>query len=341
MKVKSAVCLFVVLCVLLLSGCSDYQIENMDILTTYFADEKDGKIILGGGVANVRTLSDSMADKPVSLIFAEGKSLAEAEDNLKKSADHPLFYGGIRAVVVSDKFAENGIYKLAQSLKSDYKLRSESMFFITKKEPKKVITHNAINDFTGGFAAESLLKALGEEGRITYCEFSDVFEMQAVGKTGLAVATVDISDDIMRFDGYGIFNGEKLVGFTKNEQTEGVNIFLNEKASLDFYFNSDKYSIYKTAERKEAYFDGENLSFDVTFDFVCSADMTEDIKQKAEKNIRQSAEAAFKYCKDEGCDFLKLYRIFQKDYRFEFENQNYSELIKNAKLNLWVDIKQK
>ena len=69
--------------------------------------------------------------------------------------------------------------------------------------------------------------------------------------------------------------------------------------------------------------------------------MPNDMKQKVKKNIKQCSEEAFKKCKDTGCDFLKLYRTFQKDYRFEFENENYSELIKRANINLTVNIKEK
>lgn len=341
MKHKLASVIFVILCLLLLNGCSGTQLENMDILTTYFADTSDDKIKLGGGVANVRTLSDSMAEDPVSLIFATGETISEAEDKLIKSADHPLFFGGVRAVCISRDFAERGIGEFIESIKTDNKLRSESMFFVTETDAEKIVKHKAINDFTGGFAAESLLYALEEEGRIIHANLSDVFEMRSIKKVGIAVPTIDTKEDIMRFDGYAVFNKEKLIGFTDGEASDGVNIFLNKNAAYDFYINQKKYTVRKTKENKRAFFKDGKLHFDIEFEFECESDeiSEKDIKEICGK-LKSKAEAAFFKVKDTGCDFLKLYRLYQKDFRFEFENANYQEQIKNATSNIKVVIKK-
>lgn len=338
MKLKIIMSAFVVLCVITLSGCSSRQLEDMDILTTYFADSAEDKIKLGGGVANVRTLSDSMADTPVSLIFAEGGSLSEAEERLSKSADHPLFFGGVRAVIVSENFAKKGIYEFLGGLKSDYKLRSEAMFFITKSNPEEIVMHKAINDFTGGFAAESLIRSLGAEGRITASSLSDVFEMMSVKKTGLAVAAVNIDDDIMQFEGYGIFDGEGLVGFAEGDVAEGINIFLNKNASVGIYSDKKKYTLKKIKEKKKARFEGGRLIFDIEFEF--ESELSGEGVKKAENMLKAQAESAFEMVRESGCDFLELYRIYQKDYRYEFETADYKKQLKNSEATINIKVKK-
>ena len=91
-------------------GCWPYtEVENMDILTSVYVGGKEGHIRLGGGVANVRSFSDAMADAPVSRISAKGENLETAILNLQQTADHPLFFGAMRAVVVEENYAKSDI----------------------------------------------------------------------------------------------------------------------------------------------------------------------------------------------------------------------------------------
>lgn len=346
MQFKLFMITVIVVCIITLSGCSRMQIEETDILTTYFAGVREDNVVLGGGVANVRTFADSMADDPVSPIYAEGKTLAEAQDKLVKSADHPLFFGSVRAVVVSEEFAKRGISEFLESLKSDYKLRSESMFFVTESEPEKIVAHKAINDFSGGFAAESMLENLEAEGRIVCSDISDMFETAYEEKTGIACACVDVSDGIMSFDGYAVFDKDRLIGFTNEKESDGVNAFLNKKSTFDYYIDGAKYTLIKSGERKKARLDNGFLTFELEFDFECKVynEMTDEsfsnVRTALENNVCESLNAAFERVKDEKCDFLNLYRIYQKDFRYEFENCDYGEQLAHSQANIKVNVKK-
>ncbi len=340
MKPKILFSALVCLAVPFLCGCSTSQLENTDILTTYYADKNSDTITLGGGVANVRTLSDSMADNPVSLIHAEGSSLSKAEDRLIKSADHPLFFGGIRALIIGDGFAEEGIGELIESIKDDYKLRSESMFFITNSEPEKIVIHKAINDFTGGFGAESLLDALNEEGKIFCSTIADVFEMMSVKKVGLAAASVDVKNEILSFDGYGIFDGEKMIETTSGDVSNGINMFLNNKCKFDFYIDEKKYTAEKIKQKKEAFLNGDNLFFDIGFEFELENKTNDEkVKKQIKEELIKYANASYDEARLLGCDFLNLYRIYQKKYRYEFENADYKSQLQNSSANIYVSLK--
>lgn len=344
MKTKTFGVLLAVFCMITFCGCSRFQFEKNDILTTYFADKNGDNTVLGGGVATVRTFSDSMAENPVSLIYAEGKSIAEAEERLQRSADHPLFFGAVRAVVVSEKLAQEGVYEFLKSLEGDYKLRSESLFFVTKDEPKKIVSHKAVNDFSGGFAAESMLENLESDGKIVCVDISDMFEMLCEKKIGIACACIDVEDDIMSFDGYAIFDGEKVICFTNEEETDGINMFLNEDSSLECYENGIKCSVKKRREKKEVFADGERLEFDFDFEFECSVspeNISDEearlIEEKIEERIEKCINSTLTRAKETGCDFLNLYLIYQKNNRYEFEQADYRKMIKEATTN--VDVK--
>lgn len=339
MKFKICAFAIAVFCVITLCSCSSTQIENTDILTTYFADESAGVVKLGGGVANVRTLADSMADKPVSLIYAHGKDFSQASERLKKSADHPLFFGGIRALVVGKELARNGIEELIESVKDNYKIRSESMFFVSMGNVENIVTHKAINDFTGGFAAESLLNSLAEEGEIFCVTLSDIFEMLSVGKTGIAVSCINVDADIMSFEDYAIFDGGKMIETTQGNVSKGINMFLNDKSSFDFYIDGQKYTVRKTAQKKEAFLNSEDLFFDIGFFFEGEFGKNEEVKNKIETYLSEYANSAFEETKTLGCDFLNLYRLYQKKYRYEFESAPYKEQIKRSNANIYVKLK--
>ncbi len=339
MRVKSYLIGFIILCVILLSGCSRMQLENMNILTTYFVKKEESDIVLGGGVSNVRTLSDSMADKPVSLIYGKGENLSEAEEKLEKSADHPLFFGGIRAVVIDERYAKDGIFEFVRGLEKDYKLRSESMVFVTEGDPEKIITHKAINDFTGGFAAESLLKALNDEGKISYVTLSDLFEMMAVKKAGIAISVVDTNDDILSFGGYALFNKDgKMIDLADNEVSEGITLFLNDVAETEFYKDGYKHEIKKINQKLSVKKENGKTLLYVKMEFD-SGSADEKIKRFAEEKITNAIKKAFKKAQDENCDFLNLYRIYQKKYRYEFEKSGYGGLLKDWEIKTQITVK--
>lgn len=339
MRVKSYLIGLVILCVLLFSGCSRMQLENMNILTTYFIKKEEKGIVVGGGVSNVRTLSDSMADKPVSLIYGEGETLSSAEERLEKSADHPLFFGGIRAVVINERYAKDGIFEFIRGLEKDYKLRSESMVFITKSDPEKIITHKAINDFTGGFAAESLLKALNDEGKISYVTLSDLFEMMAVKKAGIAVSVVETNDDILSFEGYALFDKEgKMIGFSSDEVSKGITLFLNAAAKTEFYKDGYKYEIKKTKQKLNIKKENGKTVLYAVMEFD-SGGAEDKIKRFSEEEILNAIKKAFEKAQEENCDFLNLYRIYQKKYRYEFEKDGYGGPLKDWELKVQITVK--
>ncbi len=347
MKLKGLMVAFVAACIFMLSGCYERQLEKTDILTTYFADKQDEKTVLGGGVATVRTFSDSMADNPVSLIFAKGDSLADAEQKLEKSADHPLFFGAVRAVIVGENMAKDGLLEFLKSLESDYKLRSESMFFITKSNPSDIVLHKAVNDFSGGFAAESMLESLEKDGKIVCPNVSDMFEVIYEGKVGIACASVELDEEMMRFSGYGIFNKDRLIFYSNEDETDGINAFINDAATFEYYNNGLKYSLKKIDEKKDVLYKDGGLKFDLDFEFECeisepyeniSNDELLKVEAAFEKILLKKIQAAFDKAVEERCDFLDLYMIYQKKYRYEFENSDYEKLFGEAVSNINVDV---
>lgn len=349
---KSSVAGAVLCTAFLLNGCGGYtEIENMDILTSHFVSLSDDKVCIGGGVANIRDFSDSSG--PVSFISASGDSLPDAVSALERSADHKLFYGGMRAVVIGDLYAREGVGEFMRYLRSEQNQRMSVDVFTSESEPKEIVKYKAVNDFSGGFAAESLIHSLEERGLAVRTTLGDVMTAAAEGSVGFAVPNILIEDEIMRINGYSIFDGERKVGFLGEQYSLPLCCFLGVRASesclVDIKQRSGVIEADMLSRRiyVEEDLDGRLcVSADFTFNLT-AADIEsgglapkeeETVKKQVKAQLCGTIESVLELSKDYGCDFLGLYKIYQKKHRAKFYNTDWRTAVSDMRYSVCVNI---
>ncbi len=331
--------------VLLLNGCAGYtEIENMDILTSHFVYQRGDQVQIGGGVANVRSLSDSMASDPVNMLSAEGGNLHDAVSALQRSADHKLFYGGMRAIVIGSSYAVNGIGEFARYIRSTPEQRMSVDVFTSENEPQEIVKYKAVNDFSGGFSAESIMRTLESENLAPRCTLGDVLAALAEEQVGFAVPNIAIEDEIMRINGYSIFSGETKIAFLGAEQISPLGFFVSPHGKGRYYADAGGRTVtveaqmtQKTVHVEESV-DGQlsvaaSFTFDMAVSDIGSAGLsqqeTEAVKVGVAQQIAQSAESLLALSKNYGCDFLGLYKIYQTKHRARFYTIDWPDKIRN------------
>lgn len=356
-KGKRVLTLCMMLPLLLLSGCSEYiEIENRDILTSMFVSKQEDRIMIGGGIANVRNFSSNM-EEPVSLIFAEGSSLNEARVRLMESADHKLFYGAARALVFENNYAENGISEFLFHFKNDSRSRLGIDMFTTSTDPREIVRYKAVNDFSGGFAAESIAKTLIKDGYMPRCSVSDALEALTEQKVGFILPNIEIQDEIMRITGYSIFDGDKKVGFIPTGEEAAVNYLLSDTARYSYYTEAEgsTFLCHVTMTDKqidvEKSSDGQlkigiSLAFEGDIDELSSvkavgADMRKSLSQTLSQTILDEVYQTTERAREMSCDFLGFYRTYQSKYRYDFDQEDWKSMIHQADItaDVTVDIK--
>ncbi len=325
----------------LFCGCYPYtEVENMDILTSVYIGKPDGEVQLGGGVANVRSFSDAMADEPVSLISAKGEDLEAAILNLQQSADHPLFFGAMRAVILEENFAEENILPFVRYLDTEPRSRRSTAVFVTDADLETVVKHKAVNDFSAGFAADSIITTLYEAGLVHYTSMGDVLYAVSYGDAGYPVARIAVDGDVMRLDGYALFRGGEMVGSTHNS---ALVCFTQKKAALRHVLNG--IPIETAVKNKEIKLQERNGILYVQADFTFAA-RTQDatplragqiniLKDKLHTALTTVLEESRKL----GCDFLQLYKIQMTKGRTDFDMKGWNTKISQMEFLVNVEVK--
>lgn len=356
-KSKIFAAVFPILALMLLCSCSGYtEIENMDILTSHFVAKDEDNISIGGGVANVRSLSDSMADSPVRYISASGATLSEAKQNLILSADHRLFYGGMRVIVIGDKYAKDGVGEFLDYILSTADHRTSVSVVTSSSDPREIVEYKAINDFTGGFAAESIIRTLQTQNLMPSCALSDVCEARVQKQVGFVLPDIQINDGVMSISGYSIFDHDKKIASLGNEYTAPLNYMLSRRASGNYTVYSDDggyfAAIVKMTDKKISVYEDENgrLKADADFDFEITVSpasgkhMSDEdkafIKGRLSEIIKSETESLINIAKSNRCDFIKLYKSYQTKMRRQFYETDWRDKIADMDVSVNVDCTQ-
>lgn len=336
-----------------LCSCSGYtEIENMDILTSHFVAKDGAGVRIGGGVANVRSLNDSMADSPVSYISASGQTLSEARKNLILSANHQLFYGSLRVLIIEDDYANDGIGEFLDYILSTSEHRTSVTLVTSSSNPRDIVEYRAINDFTGGFAAEGIIRTLRSQRLMSGCALSDVCEARANKQVGFVLPDILVEDGIMSIRGYSVFDRDKKTAFLGSEHTAALNYLLSKNAVGEYtlYLQDGGYFLCRAEMIKREIDIDENENgrlgarADFDFDIKLSAPMNVQISQTdklmaenmLKDRIKAEIDAVIQLAVSEKCDFLRLYKPYQAKYRRQFHETDWREKIGNIELDVNV-----
>ena len=345
----------IVLTGLVLCSCTGYtEIENMDILTSHFIYKNEDKIQLGGGIANVRSLSDSMADRPVSYISAQADTLYEASKKLQLSGDHKLFYGGIRALVIGQQYAYDGVGEFLDYVQTLPDHRATVSVFTSSSDARDIVEYKAVNDFSGGFAAESIVRTLQDADAMINCSLSQIWEAKAQKQVGFVVPDIEISNDIMSVSGYSVFDGEKKILHIDALAGAPLNYILSKKARWGYAVSvpeAGECEVYAQMTKKhiDVYENsGGVLCADMSFVFDITVNVpgdeyltneqTEHIKQNICTVINDEINAVLNMAKEHGCDFLQLYKAYQTKNRSGFYKLDWQKMISNMNISTNVSV---
>ncbi len=329
--------------IFLLCGCYPYtEVENMDILTSVYADMQAKEVLLGGGVANVRSFADSMAENPVSQIHASGKTLEEAIRRLRQSADHALFFGAMRAVVVGENLAQSGIEQFLHYLDAQPRLRRSTAVFVTDGALETIVGYKAINDFSAGFAADSIITTLYEEREMCYTSIGDVMYALSYGKAGHSVPHITVQEDVMRVDGYALFNGGRMVGYTNNPSL--VNFTVDRAVQRHLL---GRLSLKTELVKRKIMPSVENgkLHVSAQFEFVAAADSGTPVAaekcRKLEEKLASQLKAVLDYSREIGCDYPEIYKSRMAQSRADFDMEAWNALLPEMTYEVQVKVRAK
>jgi len=279
--------------------------------------------------------------------------LYEASKKLVLSADHKLFYGGIRALVIGNEYADSGVGEFLDYLNTLPDHRANVSVFTSSENARDIVEYKAVNDFSGGFAAESIVSTLQSQNAMINCSLSKILEAKLQG-VGFALPDIEIADGVMGVNGYSVFDGEKKIFHIDALSGAGLNYILSKKAREGYMAvvpDVGEFEVYCEMVKKDIdVFEGADgrLCTDISFvfDIVMSVpgdeylthEQTQQIKRNVSDIINKQINDILNIAKEQGCDFLELYKAYQTKKRARFYKLDWKKMISEMNISTNVSI---
>jgi Ger(x)C family germination protein len=345
-----------------LSGCWDAtDIQNKDIALTIMEDYKDGNYYYYTELADIfqksnqqQNAGNQSSGTKTDYIVAQGKTLVEARDETNREADKPLTVGADRAIIWTDRFAENGVEEFLNRIRGESDFRQTVPIVTTSSEPEEIYNSPPENAQSIGGSVDDTLTSLTNTDTNFEVHVGDLLQAIAVKNVGFLVPAMDIVNKQITLNGYSVFKNAKLIGEIPADQRDGIVYFLNKNAkdTYEITNNNIRYTIdvdIKQMQVTPHYSDGK-VSFDINMKFDGKITYVDKMTNISDEDIKAASDNCKEKITDDinlaletsqktySCDYLKLYRYFRAKYQQKFYNSDWSKLYSNANMNVSVDL---
>lgn len=357
---KSKILIFIVIILLMIcsiSGWDRYEISNNTIVTLVGVDKKGDtlKLFMEYQPPHGKAKSSETSGQSKSqVLIGEGDTFGDAENlYLRKSPDE-IYLGSIRALILSDDYAKEGITNYMNRIRGQKEYRKVQNVFTTSTELEKMFDSKSLEIENIGLNIEHLSKQLSANGIDYNATISDTMEALNIKNIGFVTNHIDLINNKIVNTGYSIFEGDKKIGFIPSKDISGVNYFLISKAEDVFVINFEDFTasmhaFLKNKTIKVLYKNGD-ISFDIKMNLTAhliytsginkvDSDGFKSLGKEVEKKIKQDILDAIETSQKEfECDYLSFYKFFRSKYNSDFETMNWNEKYKEAKFNVDISV---
>ncbi len=215
------------------------DINDKLIATTIAVDLRDGEFWFYVEFANIEAGKGSTAGAggvagQYYVVKSHGKTFVEARSDLNRQLDKPLYMGGVRTLLLTQRFAEDDLVHYLNRLRADETYRKKVITLTTTDELDVLFkTFNDKNQSVG-YSAENTIKTLDAQGSCFLRTTSRLLENLSDAYTGILIPAVGLQGQETALTGYTVVEGTRAVGFIPIDECAGVNLLKADKAKT-FY----------------------------------------------------------------------------------------------------------
>lgn len=313
--------LLLIIHILLLTGCFNYnELNELALCTGMAIDYEDDKYVVTYMIARSEQSNQNENSNKASTTTYEGrgKNISEAIQEINRICPKKTYIGHLNVIVISEDLAKKGLQNMLDYLLREPESR-KTFFLILARNVKASDTLKILSplesfssqNITNNIESVNQLQALATGTQ--YTEFLSRILMEGVNPTLNSVTiegnvTKGQEEDslknseakaFVKIDSLGIFKKYKLLGFTSDDESRGINIISNKVSVMNITTKCEDDYITATTE---------NLKTDVEIDTK-----NNDIKIKL--NIKGDAAISEINCKidlDDPKEIKKLESKFNK-----------------------------
>ncbi|OZV10358.1 hypothetical protein CIW83_20775 [Tissierella sp. P1] len=363
-KIRIFLFMFLIINILLLSGCWDYEdINNRSITLSVGINKVDEEIIFNGEIAKLISESNksgtSASITDTYYYSSSGKNFEEAKYDYDYKIPTVDFSGAIRAIVFSKKYAkEKGIESYINRFSFMPGFRSSVLTVISEQHTEELFKEKVVNDISTGHSIENTIRYLEKDGATIYTTVEDIRHNISFAEIGFLVPYIKREEDTIKYLGLAVIKDSKFIGAINAEDSSGILYLIIDNASsieaIPSTENKTNFISVKTKLRKrkvttsckdgEIYIDIKlELDSKLIYEYIQEPISDETIKElesiianKVKNKVVSSIERSQKEFK---CDIFGFARHFKADNPVSFNTVNWTEVYPDIHFNVKVKSK--
>lgn len=354
MRVKRMLLMGLAMCAVLTAGCWDSRDANQKMLVTLVLTDRESDqfvFYIEAPRLEVGQGAEGEAEE-YFVIRSEGATYAEARRALNVKTDSPIYLGTVRATVLTEGLARNGIdeYMFRMENMPDYR---KTLDIITTRSPAaEFMSAKTDNSASVGDSVRTTLESLKQEGKSLEYKAGDVLQFMYAGYC-FVLPNMDILDGEATLTGYSIFHDAKYIDFIPLEESKGVVWLLgdNIRRLYTVPFGSGHLATVEVdkikREIKPKFSDGQ-VSFDVRFSFDSKVQYLDsylrfgkplqtEVKQNLLVLLADDISAAITKSQQLYCDYMGFKEKFRVSYPSEVEQLDWESAYADAAFTITVE----
>lgn len=348
---------------LVFSGCWDYKdIEKRSISLSVGLDRVNGNIEYTGEITKLKPTQMQSEENRKSIdtykFILKGYTFENAKENYDVILPFENFTGANRVVVISQKYAEEGIESYINRLTSVKQLREASLIAICKGSTDDFFSGSVENDFSIGYAVEDTIRYLSNIRSTIYKTARQVKSDIDFRSIGYLIPYLRKDKNTVEYLGLAVMKDSKMVGIIDKKESGGFLFILVDKPattmiiphpSNESNFLSIKSNVSKRSIKTK--YDGEKVKIyiDLKLDSQLAylyrlQNLSDDELKRVEDSIsaqikQQVISALERSKKDFRCDIFGFAKYFKAQNIQQYRKINWKE--EYLKADFYVNVENK
>ena len=347
---------------ILLTGCWDYRdVNRRSINLSVGVDEIDKNIEFTGEIAKLASSGSlTKGQAQITDVYkyrSIGKNFEGSRVDFNSKATYPNFWGAVRVVVFSKKYAEKiGIESYINRINFSTEFRNSVLVAISELPTSELFSTKVENDISTGYAIENTVRSLSDDGGTLYKTGQDILADIQAKQTGYLLPYVTKEKNVVKYLGLAAIKGSKLVGIINIGDTTGFLFVLSKKPVMTTVVshpsNESNLINTRTAMKKRTikttYEDNKiniyidlKLNTQVFYEYSIEPISKEDVKKLEfiiSDKIKKSIISSLNRSKEEfQCDVFNFARIFRAQNHEKFKKIDWEKAYTSAIFHVNVE----
>lgn len=247
--------LLLIIPIFLLTGCFNYdELNELALCTGMAIDYEDDKYIVTYMIAKAEsdTENDSSSKASTTTYEGKGKNISEAIQEINRICPKKTYIGHLNVIVISEDVAKKGLDSMLDYLLREPESR-KTFYLILSHDVKAGDTLKILSplesfssqNITNNIESVNQLQAIATQ--IPYTKFMSRILMEGINpilnsitvignvEKGQKQDSLENSEAkaFVKLDSLGIFKKDKLLGFTTDDESRGINLISNNVSTMN------------------------------------------------------------------------------------------------------------